>query len=93
MQSQISKKINIERKIKKNTFSLVSDLDVEESMLKVSYQQFLTFLNFMNLFWLKQNNNAILITIYKELSFFAHSIKGLKVNFLNICHTAVCTFY
>ena len=50
MQSQISKKINIERKIKKNTFSLVSDLDVEESMLKVSYQQFLTFLNFMNLF-------------------------------------------
>ena len=50
MQSQISKKINIERKTKKNTFSLVSDLDVEESMSKVSYQQFLSFLNFMNMF-------------------------------------------
>ena len=42
MQSQLSKKINIERKTKKNTFSLVSDLDVEKSMSKVSYQQFLS---------------------------------------------------
>ena len=50
MQSQISKKINIERKTKKNTFSLLSDLDVEESMSKVSCQQFLSFLNFMNMF-------------------------------------------
>ena len=66
MQSQISKKINIERKTKKNTFSLVSDLDVEESMSKVSYQQFLSFLNFMNMFWLKQNSNEIFIKIYTE---------------------------
>ena len=50
MQYQVSKEINIERKTKKNTFSLVSDLDVEESMSKVSYQQFLSFLNFMNMF-------------------------------------------
>ena len=66
MQSQISKKINIKRKTKKNTFSLVSDLDVEESMSKVSYQQFLSFLNFMNMFWLKQNSNEIFIKIYTE---------------------------
>ena len=93
MQSQISKKISIGRKTKKNTFSLVSDLGVEESISKVSYQQFLTFLNFMNMFWLKQNSNEIFIKIYKETSLFAHSIKGLKVNFLNIRHIAVCTFY
>ena len=48
MQSQILKKINIERKKNKNTFSLVSDLDVEKSMSKVSYQHFLSFLNFIN---------------------------------------------
>ena len=66
MQSQISKKINIKRKTKKNTFSLVSDLDVEESMSKVSYQQFLSFLNFMNMFWLKENSNEIFIKIYTE---------------------------
>ena len=93
MQSQISKKINIERKTKKNTFSLVSDLDVEESMSKVSYQQFLSFLNFMHMFWLKRNSNEISIKIYEEISLFARSIKGSKVNFLNILHTAVCTFY
>ena len=66
MQSQISKKINIKRKTKKNTLSLVSDLDVEESMSKVSYQQFLSFLNFMNMFWLKQNSYEIFIKIYTE---------------------------
>ena len=93
MQYQVSKEINIERKTKKNTFSLVSDLDVEESMSKVSYQQFLSFLNLMNMFWLKWNSNEIFIKIYKEKSLFAHSIKGLKVNFLNIHHTAVSTFY
>ena len=87
MESEISKKINIERKTKKNTFSLVSDLDAEESMSKVSYHQFLSFLNFMNLFWLKRNSNEIFIKIYKETSLFAHSIKGLKVNLLNIHHT------
>ena len=86
IQSQISKKINIKRKTKKNTFLLVSHDDV-------SYQQFLSFLNFMNMFWLKQNSNEIFIKIYKETSLFAHPIKGLKVNFLNTCHTAVCTFY
>ena len=93
MQYQISKKINIKRKTKKITFSLVSDLDVEEFMLKVSYQQFLSFLNFMNMFWLKRNSNEMYIKIYKETFLFAHSIKELKVNFLNIFHTAVCTFY
>ena len=40
-------------KTKTNTFSLVSDLDVQDSILKVSYQQFLSFLNFMNMFCLK----------------------------------------
>ena len=44
----------------------MSDLDVEESMSKVSYQQFLSFLNFMNMFWLKQNSNEIFIKIYTE---------------------------
>lgn len=43
---------NDEIKTKRNAFSLVSDVFVEESMfffnaeLKISYQQFLTFLNF-----------------------------------------------
>ena len=79
-------------KTKKNTFSLVSDLDVEESMSKVPYRQFLFCLNFMNIFWLKWNSNAVFIKIYKT-SLLAHSIKRLKVIFLDIRHTVVCIFF
>ena len=37
----------------------------------------------MNMFWFKQISNEVFIKIYKT-SLFAHSIKGLEVNLLNI---------
>ena len=78
----------MERKAKKNTFSLLSDLDVESFLSTI-----LIFPQLHEHVLIKANSNVIFIKIYKEASLFAHYIKGLKVNFLNICHTAVYTFY
>ena len=77
MQSQILKKVNIDIKTKKNTSSLVSDLDVEESMSKVPYQQFLSLPKLHEYFLIK----AKYIKIYTETSLFPRSVKGLKVFF------------
>ena len=41
----------------------------------------------------KQPFADIFLKIYKEASLFAHSIKGLKVNLLNIHHTAGIFFF
>ena len=54
MQIQTPKETNHEIKTKRYTFSLISGTDVEQycfaCRVKIPYQQFLTFLSFMNIF-------------------------------------------
>ena len=71
---QTPKETNYEIKTKRYTFSFVSDIDVEKSCflcrVKIPYQQFLTFLSFMNICRSSRSQMIFKIGALKNLAIF-----------------------